>query len=396
MHFRSRRHRDAEATQQARLAAAVKKAETSAQRLRPPSRGRMRSPLQLRQDGGSATADVAAAAAAAGAPGDWCPTALQLAPKTGGKKVQKKKKKKQQHAAKQAAQQQQAAEAALQLAQNSREQQQLDSIYGVIRQALRGQQPRGGSSGGGQTVIRNVSAAFSAADRDGSGRIDRREFEAVVARLGLGLTAQQVGDLIDAIDADDDGGIEYGEFVGAVGAKEEEGSDGRRRRKKSPPTMKKNDAAEPGSGGAVVVSQPTPPVVAVRDSDGSAAAAQVALEQLKAETGRKLASARGEVAQHKESTLALASCVEDTVAENMRLSGEVAKLQVELALLRGRFKEHERLQAQQAVGGRTSSIKQDGTEAVAAAAAAAAVTAEAAEIEKQVQENTMVEIMVRF
>ena len=108
------------------------------------------------------------------------------------------------------------------------------------------------------------------------------------------------------------------------------------------------------------------------------------MRQLRVETERQLASARGEVEQHKESTLALASCVEDTVAENMRLSGEVARLNVELAMLRGKVKEHDRARA--AGGGSGGQGEQQ-----------AAVAAQFAEDElhaaQAAQEDLMSEIM---
>jgi hypothetical protein len=62
-------------------------------------------------------------------------------------------------------------------------------------------------------AIQNAQDVFQAFDRDGSGRLDYGEFTQALKRLGLGLSAEQVGSLMRAMDADRDGSIDATEFV---------------------------------------------------------------------------------------------------------------------------------------------------------------------------------------
>eukprot|EP01051_Picozoa_sp_SAG22_P019395 SAG22_NODE_3564_length_1640_cov_1.006489_1_plen_107_part_10 len=100
------------------------------------------------------------------------------------------------------------------------------------------------------------------------------------------------------MDADGNGTVEYEEFVGEL--------------------------ARPTTGGSTGRRGPPPPAgTKKKQAERTALLAEAKRQKLQAEAEQQLAKARGEAAQHKESTMALAGCVEETVAENMRLSGEL-------------------------------------------------------------------------
>ena len=54
-------------------------------------------------------------------------------------------------------------------------------------------------------------------DKDGSGTMTVDEFSDALLRLGLGLTAVQVGEVLQAVDADGNGTVEYDEFIALLG-----------------------------------------------------------------------------------------------------------------------------------------------------------------------------------
>ena len=62
----------------------------------------------------------------------------------------------------------------------------------------------------------DVASFFTAADRDGSGAITRRELSAAMIRLDLGLSPQQLDRMLSTIDGQDeakDGLISHAEFA---------------------------------------------------------------------------------------------------------------------------------------------------------------------------------------
>ena len=57
---------------------------------------------------------------------------------------------------------------------------------------------------------------FKAIDKDGSGDLDHKEFEMAMARLGLGLTPDQIKQCIEVLDKDGDGEVSLDEFMALV------------------------------------------------------------------------------------------------------------------------------------------------------------------------------------
>jgi calmodulin len=58
----------------------------------------------------------------------------------------------------------------------------------------------------------NLKAHFDHVDSDGNGRIDRNEFERLVARLGLRRSDNVVDLAFTSIDTDENGTIDFQEF----------------------------------------------------------------------------------------------------------------------------------------------------------------------------------------
>lgn len=54
---------------------------------------------------------------------------------------------------------------------------------------------------------------FNRADEDGSGKLNRTEFQTALRESGLGLTRQEINVLMAEVDEDDDGEIDYEEFL---------------------------------------------------------------------------------------------------------------------------------------------------------------------------------------
>lgn len=75
-----------------------------------------------------------------------------------------------------------------------------------VRQQLR-------SRGDGELSMQTLTAAFDAADVDGSGRLDREEFEAMLAKCGVYLKRQDLGTLYREFDTDGSGGVDVNEFL---------------------------------------------------------------------------------------------------------------------------------------------------------------------------------------
>ena len=66
------------------------------------------------------------------------------------------------------------------------------------------------------TQLTGMGDIFKAIDADGSGSVDHMEFRDGVKRLGLGLTAPQIQEMIAVFDEDGNGEIEMAEFLGLV------------------------------------------------------------------------------------------------------------------------------------------------------------------------------------
>jgi hypothetical protein len=59
----------------------------------------------------------------------------------------------------------------------------------------------------------NLRRAFSLFDKDGDGTISRREFRQGWITLNLGLTYNEIDDLMNMVDTDKNGAISYDEFI---------------------------------------------------------------------------------------------------------------------------------------------------------------------------------------
>ena len=89
-------------------------------------------------------------------------------------------------------------------------QRQKAQIFGVVRRAMAEKRQLFG------TTVGDTQTFFETADADGSGSLDRFEFRRAMRRLGIGLTAAQVEQLLAAVDSDRSGDISYAEFVEAI------------------------------------------------------------------------------------------------------------------------------------------------------------------------------------
>ncbi|XP_002737577.1 uncharacterized protein LOC100369336 [Saccoglossus kowalevskii] len=58
-----------------------------------------------------------------------------------------------------------------------------------------------------------IYEAFRAMDIDGSGTISAEELREVVKRLGEDLTEDDIQEMVELVDENGDGEIDYGEFV---------------------------------------------------------------------------------------------------------------------------------------------------------------------------------------
>lgn len=81
------------------------------------------------------------------------------------------------------------------------------AVFHVLRQAMAADRSLYGQK------IKDARSVFETIDADKSGSLDHAEFEQGCARLGLGLTHEQVVDIIKYVDCDNNGAIEYGEFI---------------------------------------------------------------------------------------------------------------------------------------------------------------------------------------
>jgi Ca2+-binding EF-hand superfamily protein len=86
---------------------------------------------------------------------------------------------------------------------------QFSSAMRHLREAVAGNRKLFGQKVG------DARALFAAADRDGSKLISAEEFHASMKRLDLGLTEQQIEEVMQEMDKDGDGSISYEEFLDA-------------------------------------------------------------------------------------------------------------------------------------------------------------------------------------
>ena len=85
------------------------------------------------------------------------------------------------------------------------------SVFRQLRLAL---------SSGGRTLfgkrIATIGDLFNAIDKDGGGTVSGEELRAGLHRLDIGLTSDQVRSLLVSIDSDNDGDVNYDEFISAA------------------------------------------------------------------------------------------------------------------------------------------------------------------------------------
>ena len=65
---------------------------------------------------------------------------------------------------------------------------------------------------------RRVGALFRAIDKDASGTLSHAEFRGVLADLNMPMGERDFERLLDMLDPDRSGAIDYNEFVGSFGA----------------------------------------------------------------------------------------------------------------------------------------------------------------------------------
>ena len=82
----------------------------------------------------------------------------------------------------------------------------------IVRDAIASNRSLGGKA------MKNIEGVFKAIDKDGSGDLDHKEFEAAMARLGLGLSQEQIKQCIAVLDRDGDGEVSLAEFMALVKA----------------------------------------------------------------------------------------------------------------------------------------------------------------------------------
>ena len=85
-------------------------------------------------------------------------------------------------------------------------------LFRVISQQLRGKRTLYGE------VMAEARDVFNLIDKDRSRTLDKQEFTTALNRMGLGLTEDQVEEVIAVVDKDGNGTIEYPEFVALLGA----------------------------------------------------------------------------------------------------------------------------------------------------------------------------------
>ena len=88
----------------------------------------------------------------------------------------------------------------------------VSNVFRMIAQQLRGHRTLFGH------VMSSPRDVFQLIDKDGSESLDYREFKEALRRMDIGLTQQQVREVIAAVDADANGTVELGEFVAQLEA----------------------------------------------------------------------------------------------------------------------------------------------------------------------------------
>ena len=100
----------------------------------------------------------------------------------------------------------------LQLSQDEKHWRQSDQVAMVLNQLIGSKRKVYGK------LMRDAEHVFSILDTDGSGKLDYEEFRVALKRMGLGLSPNQVGQLIEVMDRDRDGFIDRLEFTAGLDA----------------------------------------------------------------------------------------------------------------------------------------------------------------------------------
>ncbi len=107
------------------------------------------------------------------------------------------------------------------------------AVFRVLREAMATNRSLYGQK------IKDAKGVFETMDADKSGSLDHAEFEQACERLGLGLTHQQVLDIIKAVDSDNNGTIDYSEFNEILNSVYDSAAKKKNRKKKKNANKKK-------------------------------------------------------------------------------------------------------------------------------------------------------------
>jgi adenylate kinase family enzyme/Ca2+-binding EF-hand superfamily protein len=98
------------------------------------------------------------------------------------------------------------------MSKDTKVEREVENVFRVISQQLRGKRTLYGE------VMAEARDVFNLIDKDRSRTLDKQEFTTALNRMGLGLTEDQVEEVIAVVDKDGNGTIEYPEFVALLGA----------------------------------------------------------------------------------------------------------------------------------------------------------------------------------
>ena len=97
--------------------------------------------------------------------------------------------------------------AKIELSRDAKLQRTVDNIFRVIREQMKANRSLYGRA------LVDAAETFRIMDKDGSGYLDAQEFSGALHRMGLGLTEEQVADVLSLVDKDGDGEIDYDEYI---------------------------------------------------------------------------------------------------------------------------------------------------------------------------------------
>ena len=97
--------------------------------------------------------------------------------------------------------------AKIELSRDAKLQRTVDNIFRVIREQMKANRSLYGRA------LVDAAESFRIMDKDGSGYLDAQEFSGALRRMGLGLTEEQVADVLSLVDKDGDGEIDYDEYI---------------------------------------------------------------------------------------------------------------------------------------------------------------------------------------